>query len=77
MNPMLYDVRSKEFLTPQDLKELYNIGIDKQNALRSRKLLPYYKIGNTILYRFDEVKCFIMSYYIPAKYDTRNDTLKS
>ena len=40
----------KEWLTPLDLQDLYNLKLSTQNKLRMSKKIPYSKFGKKIFY---------------------------
>ena len=48
----------KEWVSPEELKEIAGISIRSQQHLRSEKRIPYYKEGRKIRYNMDEIEAF-------------------
>lgn len=54
MNPI--SAHLKEWLTPIDLLDLFNIKIKVQERLRAEKKIPYSKVGRQIRYKKDRIE---------------------
>ena len=53
------EVLQKQWLTPTDLLEEFNIGIKTQNRLRSEKKIPYSKVGRQVRYSRDRINMWL------------------
>ncbi len=45
----------KEWLTPDDLKDIYGFGKSTQNQYRMARKIPYHKISRFIRYKRSEI----------------------
>lgn len=58
--------QQKEFISPEELEELFGIKVSTQAKMRHQRELPYYKFGKAVRYKYDEIVDFIMQHKVPA-----------
>lgn len=49
----------KRFLTPEELMEEYSFGKKWQDKMRSKKLIPYIKLGGYVRYDRHEIDAWV------------------
>ena len=59
-------VQKKEFISPEELEELFGIKTSTQAKMRHHRELPYYKFGKAVRYKYDEIVDFMVSHKVPA-----------
>lgn len=62
---MEVNINEKKYINPKEFELLYSIGIDAQSIWRSKKIIPYIKLGGKkILYDREKIENWISKHEV-------------